>query len=249
MPTEPDIPDLDLEGDSGKDVWASSTDLGVDFYRNLDDTSLNHILNFPDGKPALFAGFRSKSRICSWDPKVSHLFVEGNEDMLPLSLLWHQRVGIAALVEKVWMKAESPGGVPGVLIADEVGVGKTALIMGTIAFVIDAYWVDQLALGSKGKIDSIPAGLDRSKVRKAPILGESPDRQWVPLDSVPCCVRSPLGDAQLHSYWPLHGAVRPCMRRSLMGPASQSQTLTCLSQQTTVLSSLVRRLSLTSLTS
>jgi hypothetical protein len=47
--TEPDNPDLDLEGDSGKDVWASSTDLGIDFYCNLDDTSLNHILNFPDG--------------------------------------------------------------------------------------------------------------------------------------------------------------------------------------------------------
>jgi hypothetical protein len=176
--TEPDIPSLDFGDETGAKEWSSSTDLGVDFSCNLDNQALNHILNFPDGKPALFASFRSISRKCSWEAKFSHLFVEENEDMLPLSLLWHQRAGIAAIIEKIWTKTEIPDGVPGVLIADEVGVGKTALVMGTIAFLIDAYWVDQLALGPKAEVDFIPAGLDRSNVRKAPILGKYHDSQW-----------------------------------------------------------------------
>lgn len=177
MATEPVPPDIDFGDDTGAKEWSSSADLGVDVYCDLDDHALNRILNFPDGKPALFASFRSVSRKCSWEAKFSHLFVEGNEDMLPLSLLWHQRAGIAAVVDKVWTKTETPNGVPGVLIADEVGVGKTALVMGTIAFLIDTYWVYQFALGSNAKVDFIPAGLDRSKVRKAPILGKYHESQ------------------------------------------------------------------------
>ncbi|KAG1727539.1 P-loop containing nucleoside triphosphate hydrolase protein [Suillus lakei] len=162
-------------------IWPAARTCGLprltlawDFFRNLNDTTLNHILQFPDGRPTLFAKFRSISRKCTWDDGVSHLFVKENKDMLPLTLLWHQRVGVAALVTKFWQAEESPDGMPGVLIADEVGLGKTVLVMGTIAFIIDAYWVHQLRLGSEGRAESLPAGLDRAKVRQAPILGDRP---------------------------------------------------------------------------
>ncbi|KAG2340580.1 hypothetical protein BDR05DRAFT_1002399 [Suillus weaverae] len=173
-PTEPEAPNIESGDESGADIWAASNDLGVSLFRHLDDAALNHMLHFPDGRPALFAEFRSISRKCSWDKGVSHLFVKENNDMLPLALLWHQHVGVASLVEKIWQPVECPHGMPGTLIADEVGVGKTALVMGTIAFIIDTYWVDQIALGPKGRAESLPAGLDRAKVHKAPILDQCP---------------------------------------------------------------------------
>ncbi|KAG0693276.1 hypothetical protein DFH29DRAFT_1007449 [Suillus ampliporus] len=164
---------LDLGDETGHDAWNSSDDLGVDSFRHLDDATLNHLLHFPDGRPALFAEFRSQTGKCAWDDPASKDFVQGNPDMQPLSLLWHQRVGIASLVDKFWLSEETSAGVPGVLVADEVGVGKTALIMGTIAFTIDAYWVQQFELG-KGKPYAPLVAVDPSKVRKAPILEERP---------------------------------------------------------------------------
>lgn len=91
--------------------------------------------------------------------------------MQPLSLLWHQRVGVAALADKMWLKKENLGGVPGVLVADEVGVGKTALMMGAIAMIIDAYWAQEVAAG-RGKLTGITVDLNKTNVHKAPMLGE-----------------------------------------------------------------------------
>lgn len=170
VPTEPDAPAVDLEGEQDKDsLWEGSNDLGVDNFRSLDDAALNRLLNFPDGRPALFARFRSLSRKSAWDDGAEKEFVEGNPDMQPLSLLWHQRVGIASIVEKIWQKKKS-NSAPGILLADEVGVGKTAQVMGTIAFIIDQYWAHEIATGAAV---SPLVDLDVSTVRTAPILGES----------------------------------------------------------------------------
>ncbi|KAG2063203.1 hypothetical protein BDR04DRAFT_1164116, partial [Suillus decipiens] len=173
IPPEPEPPTDQADQETRDAVWDSSNDLGVDEFKNLNDVALNHLLQFPDGRPALFAEFRSKTRKCSWDNDASKDFVKSNSDMVPLSLLWHQRVGVAAIVDKIWQPAVSPPAVdvPGILIADEVGVGKTALVMGTIAFTIDAYWVEQIALGNA---KDLPVGLDATTVRKAPILEKKP---------------------------------------------------------------------------
>jgi hypothetical protein len=168
-PTEPDAPAVDLEGEDRDAMWEGSNDLGVDNFRSLDDTALNRLLNFPDGRPALFARFRSLSRKSAWDDGAEKDFVEGNPDMQPLSLLWHQRVGIASIVEKIWQK-DITNTVPGILLADEVGVGKTAQVMGSIAFMIDQYWAHQIA---SAKAVSPLIDVDVNTVRKAPILGES----------------------------------------------------------------------------
>ncbi|KAG1848219.1 hypothetical protein C8R48DRAFT_677411, partial [Suillus tomentosus] len=169
-PTEPDAPAVDLEGEDRDAMWEGSNDLGVDNFRSLDDTALNRLLNFPDGRPALFARFRSLSRKSAWDDGAEKDFVEGNPDMQPLSLLWHQRVGIASIVEKIWQK-DITNTVPGILLADEVGVGKTAQVMGSIAFMIDQYWAHQIA---SAKAVSPLIDVDVNTVRKAPILESIP---------------------------------------------------------------------------
>ncbi|KAG1811732.1 uncharacterized protein BJ212DRAFT_1301773 [Suillus subaureus] len=60
---------------------------------------------------------------------------------------------------KIWQAKEIPGDntVPGVLITNEISIGKTALVMGTIVFTTDVYWMC-----------------------KAPILSKSYDSQWIP---------------------------------------------------------------------
>jgi SNF2 family DNA or RNA helicase len=165
-----------LDNEKGDELWENSDDIGVDTFRTYDEESLNRLLHFPDGRPALFNKFRSISRKCAWDKGAEKDFVEGNPDMQPLSLLWHQRVGIASIVEKIWTKTLTDN-VPGVLLADDVGVGKTAQVMGTIAFIIDAYWAQQLA---RGLAASCPRELDINNVRKAPILGESMQAEAAP---------------------------------------------------------------------
>lgn len=162
------------EDDDGRADWDDTCeDLGVDGWREMDNDKLNHLLHFPGGKPALFAEFRSKSGLCAWDEGAAAKFVKENEDMEPLSLLWHQRVGVAAIIDKTWMAEEKDGEISGILIADEVGVGKTALTMGTIAFVIDAYWVQEVAAG-RGKPAGVTSttGINLTNLHPAPILGE-----------------------------------------------------------------------------
>lgn len=170
VPHKADVPCFD--NDNGQDTWAACSDLDVDYFQHLDDTALNNLLHFPEGRPSLFAQFRSISRKCAWDGLLEKDFSKNNPDMLPVTLLWHQRVGVAALVRKFWEVEKHRGGVPGVLIADEVGVGKTALIMGTIAFIIHAYWAEQLVRAPNGKPEALPATIDPSAMRVAPLLGE-----------------------------------------------------------------------------
>ncbi|KAG1784565.1 P-loop containing nucleoside triphosphate hydrolase protein [Suillus plorans] len=175
VPGEALVPQMDLDdrNPSGQDDWQRSDDLGVEGFSNMDDAQLNHLLQFPGGRPALFAEFRSQSGKCAWDKAVSLDFIKGNADMQPLSLLWHQRVGVAALADKMWLKKENSDGVPGVLVADEVGVGKTALMMGAIAMIIDAYWVQEVAAG-RGKPTGVTVDLNKTNMRKAPMLEERP---------------------------------------------------------------------------
>ncbi|KAG2108191.1 uncharacterized protein F5147DRAFT_652914 [Suillus discolor] len=118
----------DDEDPSGWEDWEnSSEDLGVDGWREMDNGTLNHLLQFPGGKPMLFTEFRSKSGLCAWED-MSKKFVKENNDMEQLSLLWHQCVGVAAIVDKIWLSNETEGDIPGILITDEVGVGKTVKV-------------------------------------------------------------------------------------------------------------------------
>ncbi|OJA20020.1 hypothetical protein AZE42_13280 [Rhizopogon vesiculosus] len=162
---------LDLEGESGREEWDGNEDLGVGTFAKTTDEALNGMLNFHSGRPTLFARFRSRSGKSSWDDEASAGFKEGNADMQELSLLWHQRVGVAAIVEKIWLPEAKPEGVAGMLIADEVGVGKTGLTMGTIAFTIHAYWCQELAAGRR-RPDGGEVDLTQINIKPAPILGE-----------------------------------------------------------------------------
>ncbi|KAH7918227.1 hypothetical protein BV22DRAFT_1051878, partial [Leucogyrophana mollusca] len=132
--------------ETGLEAWLASPDMGVEDFRHMNDERLATLLAFPNNRPALFADFRSKLGHCAWESKeIADTFVSSNPDMTPLSLLWHQMCGIAAMGSKVWSdKFEHTSGL---LVADDVGVGKTALTMGLIALVISV-WIAETQVKS-----------------------------------------------------------------------------------------------------
>ncbi|KAG9308933.1 P-loop containing nucleoside triphosphate hydrolase protein [Chiua virens] len=156
--------------EGAQDAWVELADLGVEKFVQYSEQALSALLNFPDASPALFAKLRSSSALCAWDAEDCKKFVSSNPDMKPLRLLWHQLVGIASVVDKAFTAEATDIGLPGVLIADAVGVGKTALTMGVIAFIIDAFYVQEAMATCKvgGKL------LHQSNVRLAPIIEKTP---------------------------------------------------------------------------
>jgi hypothetical protein len=130
--------------DSGT-LWqdASDGDMGVEEMKTKSMEELCSLLSFHEGRPFTWNRFRSLGNIRSaWDDEIDAAalatFQEGGDGMEPLALLWHQLVGVASMASKAWLKGESETTF-GTLLADDVGVGKTAQVMAFISFVQVAY--------------------------------------------------------------------------------------------------------------
>lgn len=162
--------------EGAQDAWMEFADLGVGKFVQYSEETLSTLLDFPNGSPTLFAGFRSSSGLCAWNANDAKQFHSGNPDMKPLRLLWHQLVGVASIVDKVFVAEPIKVEPPGVLVADAVGVGKTALTLGLIAFIIDAFYVQEAVAGRKvaGKLLH-SAGTD---IKFAPIIGDRFSFRW-----------------------------------------------------------------------
>ncbi|KAF8431211.1 hypothetical protein L210DRAFT_934667 [Boletus edulis BED1] len=137
-------------------------------------------------------------RLCAWDGDNSKQFFSDNPDMKPLRLLWHQLVGVASIIDKIFVTKPVQIGPPGILVADAVGVGKTALTMGTLAFIIDAFYVQEAIAGRRvgGKllhtsdtdisraeifIERVPCFVGRTTIDDLPdvvVVRNSLIRQW-----------------------------------------------------------------------
>lgn len=155
-----------------QEAWQDLEDLGVAKFAQQSEEALSSLLNFSDGCPTLFTKLRSASGLCAWDAENAKQFVSGNPDMKPLRLLWHQLVGVASIVDKAFSAEPVGSGLPGVLIADAVGVGKTALTMGVIAFVVDAFYVQEAAAGRRVGGKLLYPETQGANIRFAPIIGD-----------------------------------------------------------------------------
>lgn len=156
--------------EGAQEAWSELADLGVEKFVQRSEEVLSALLNFPNASPTLFAKFRSTSGLCAWDGDNAKQFFSGNPEMKPLHLLWHQLVGIASVIDKIFTAELVEVGLPGVLVADAVGVGKTALTMGVIAFIIDAFYVQEAVAGRRVGGKQLHAS--NADVRFAPILGD-----------------------------------------------------------------------------
>lgn len=120
--------------------------------KSLDE--LQYLLGYLRNRPARWAKVRHRDPTkTSWDDgadlsqwEVTLVNDAGNtelpkEGMDLLGLLWHQQVGIASMADKSFTKVKTQN-VPGIILADAVGVGKTAQMLGMVAFLQQTYVVE-----------------------------------------------------------------------------------------------------------
>ena len=116
-------------------------DMGVTKFKAKNEDELRDLLAFPEGRPPQFAKFRHNDTTkSSWDDPKNKRWTEGGEQLEPLRLLWHQLCGIATIADDVFQKRGTP--VANKLLADDVGIGKSAQVMGLIAFLFMVYFAD-----------------------------------------------------------------------------------------------------------
>ncbi|KIM35969.1 hypothetical protein M413DRAFT_32020, partial [Hebeloma cylindrosporum] len=174
-------------------VWDEASDaigdMGVEKYSQATEQELHALLDFPSGRPMTWSKFRDRDLTTyAWDDPDLQRFDTGGGDLMPLSLKWHQLVGVASIVDKSFFPEGSDrtgaNAAPGMLLADGVGVGKTVQIMAYISFLINL-WTCESKNGGLGRakiVKNMPSYMGRGPVPNLPHLLVIPNtcvEQWV----------------------------------------------------------------------
>ncbi|KAF5370979.1 hypothetical protein D9615_010044 [Tricholomella constricta] len=114
-------------------------DFGMELEAKMTPASLALSLGFKTGLPPSFNLLRDRSGISPWDDPLT--FADPKADPLPcnlskLCLHWHQLAGVHSIVRSIFTEVADPSHTTGVLVGDEVGLGKTAQAISTIAFLM-----------------------------------------------------------------------------------------------------------------
>lgn len=130
---EPPISDGDLEK---KQLNASGGDFGMEVEERMPATVLAARLGFRAGLPVQFNMHRHQSGISPWDDEkafkvVGHIPAE----LLRIQFHWHQLAGIHSIIRSIFTEEKDASHPAGVLVGDEVGLGKTAQAIGLLAFL------------------------------------------------------------------------------------------------------------------
>ncbi|KAF7965368.1 hypothetical protein HWV62_44115 [Athelia sp. TMB] len=137
-----DLDDLDVNA-----ALDADGDLGVARWAGMTHDHIAGLLHWTDKRPPTFASNRSTNHTAWDDVWLNPEYAKENPDTVrPLTMMWHQTAGVAAMMdtfftaEKVTTPADPdiPGAptVPGMMLADSVGLGKTAQILGLIATLL-----------------------------------------------------------------------------------------------------------------
>ena len=91
-------------------------------------------LGFQSRRPFLFNSYRHAKGFSAWaNPDLFE--DQNNPDLQPLLLHPHQLSGLHSVIRTSFSSSPVLKGSNGKLIADEVGLGKTAIAIATIAFL------------------------------------------------------------------------------------------------------------------
>lgn len=109
----------------------------------MEPSLLAERLGFPNGVPLLFNKYRHRDGLITpWDTHVTHLFepkaARNNEDMIPFVPHWHQLAGTHAVLRKVFNSERDQDACTGMLVADDVGLGKTCQATLIVSALADA---------------------------------------------------------------------------------------------------------------
>ncbi|PBK81529.1 P-loop containing nucleoside triphosphate hydrolase protein [Armillaria gallica] len=166
------------------DEWESIGDMGVEAWAKKTEEALKELLRWPEGRPVEFNPFINETLVDLWaNPEYAKKIPpEGDVDNKPTTLFWHQHVGIVALINMIWTAQEQPNGVEGAILADEVGLGKSAQIMGLLAFIMAARRAQLAGKEPPPVIANLPFFCGRKEILNAPHLLIVPNTllgQWV----------------------------------------------------------------------
>jgi hypothetical protein len=115
-------------------------DVGTEEETKKSAEDLAAVLGFPDLRPIEFNKVKFKySTLDLWEPE--HLQIEGQKE--DVALVWAQLAGVSAMVRKTFYEKVRETVAPGVLLADVMGMGKSALVMSYMAFVMQVYMAAQ----------------------------------------------------------------------------------------------------------
>lgn len=141
QPISDDLPEKQKLNDCGGDF-------GMEEEAKMTAVSLAIALGYRTGRPPSFNIIRDRSGLTPWDNSSEFPMTKLNSDALPdnltkLSLHWHQLAGNHSIMRSILSPVADPSRILGMLVADEVGLGKTAQAIAVIAFFMQAIFLQQ----------------------------------------------------------------------------------------------------------
>lgn len=139
---EQPIPDVSASKQQLNDLGG---DFGMEVEGQMPPDALAFALGFKSRHlPRLFNTFRHRDGISPWDQV--ELFRDRNFDSLPDFLTssflhWHQLAGVHSIARNTFTTSPRSKDSVGMLIGDEVGLGKTAQAIAFIAFLCQNIWL------------------------------------------------------------------------------------------------------------
>ncbi|KAJ3560425.1 hypothetical protein NP233_g10845 [Leucocoprinus birnbaumii] len=110
-------------------------DIGMEMEATMKFDTLAQRLGLYTGLPPVFNTHRHRSGISPWDDANVFEQAPTPTELSPLSLHWHQLAGVHSIVRRCFVNEKDPHLCKGVLVADEVGLGKTTQAITFIAFL------------------------------------------------------------------------------------------------------------------
>ncbi|TFK59812.1 hypothetical protein BDN72DRAFT_780239 [Pluteus cervinus] len=116
-------------------------DPGVEVEATMSPEQLATSIGLTNGLPFFFNEYRHQGGATPWDEGWAEQFhpdkAESNPDMARLSLHWHQIAGVHAILRKMFASTPDSDRCCGILVADEVGLGKTFQSAAVIAVLAE----------------------------------------------------------------------------------------------------------------
>jgi hypothetical protein len=108
-------------------------DLGTEEESDKTSQELAASLHFPNQRPIQFNEKKFKySTLDLWEPENRQI----TGDMEDVTLVWAQLAGVSAMVRKSFYEKPRTTTAPGILLADTMGMGKSAMVMAFLAFIM-----------------------------------------------------------------------------------------------------------------
>jgi hypothetical protein len=127
-----------IERQEIEELRKALADLGMEDQIKMTANAMANDLGFMDAWPVSFNEKKYKFVVADmWDKED-----EGSGEMEQLKLEWVQLDGVHLMVMKAFTSKPQTMKAPGVLLANEVGMGKMAQIMAFIAFLLEVKVAD-----------------------------------------------------------------------------------------------------------